>query len=134
MEHKKRKRSRYQSRKLRRYFRADVPAPDPALYEYLEAEGFAYAVRLPRAAALLREIAPLLTRTAGRPSKMPAVRYAGFLYQAENWHRGRRVVATVEWHNDEPVPRISFIVTNLKWPAKAVVQFYDQWQAGRKIR
>ena len=36
------------------------------------------------------------------------------------------MVAKVEWHSGELFPRIGFIVTNLKRPAKAVVRFYNQ--------
>lgn len=118
--------ARYQGRDLRRYFRADAAFAQPELYEYLEAEGFEYAIRLPANVALLRDIEPLLTRPVGRPSNVPVVWYAGFLYQAKSWSQARRVVAKVEWHSGELFPRIGFIVTNLKRPAKAVVRFYNQ--------
>ena len=36
------------------------------------------------------------------------------------------MVAKVEWHNGELFPRVGFIVTNLKRPAKRVVRFYNQ--------
>jgi hypothetical protein len=118
--------ARYQGRNVRRYFRADAAFAQPELYEYLEAEGFEYAIRLPANDALLRDIEPPLTRSVGRPSNTPVVWYAGFLYQAKSWSRARRVVAKVEWHNDELFPRIGFIVTNLSRPAKRVVRFYNQ--------
>lgn len=118
--------TRYQGRNLRRYFRADAAFAQPELYEYLEAEGFEYAIRLPANDALLRDIEPLLTRPVGRPSNTPVVWYAGFLYQAKSWSCARRVVAKVEWHSGELFPRIGFIVTNLKRPPKAVVRFYNQ--------
>jgi hypothetical protein len=117
---------RYQGRNVRRYFRADAAFAQPELYEYLEAEGFEYAIRLPANDALLRDIAPLLTRPEGRPSNTPVVWYAGFLYQAKSWTQARRVVAKVEWHSGELFPRIGFIVTNLKRPPKAVVRFYNR--------
>jgi hypothetical protein len=117
---------RYQGKNLRRYFRADAAFAQPELYEYLEAEGFEYAIRLPANDALLRDIEFLLTRPVGRPSNLPVVWYAGFLYQAKSWTKARRVVAKVEWHSGELFPRIGFIVTNLTRPAKAVVRFYNQ--------
>ncbi len=110
--------ARYPARKLRRYFRADAAFAQPELYEYLEAEGFEYAIRLPANDVLLREIEPMLTRPVGRPSNTPVVRYAGFLYQAKSWNRSRRVVAKVEWHRGELFPRIGFIVTNLTRPGQ----------------
>lgn len=118
--------ARYQGRDLRRYFRADAAFANPELYEYLEAEGFEYAIRLPGNDALLRDIEPLLTRPVGRPPNTSVVWYAGFLYQAKSWDRARRVVAKVEWHHGELFPRIGFIVTNLERPAKRVVRFYNQ--------
>src|SRR5664280_197676 len=118
--------ARYQGRNLRRYFRADAAFANPELYEYLEAEGFEYARRLPGNDALLRDIEPLLAPPVGRPSNAPVVWYAGFLYQAKSWGRARRVVAKVEWHHGELFPRVGFIVTNLSRPAKRVVRFYNQ--------
>jgi len=118
--------ARYQGRNLRRYFRADAAFANPEIYEYLEAEGFEYAIRLPANDALLRDIEPLLTRPVGRPSSVPVVWYAGFLYQAKSWNQPRRVVAKVEWHSSELFPRVGFIVTNLTRPAKRVVRFYNQ--------
>src|ERR1700689_399339 len=118
--------ARYQGRKIPLYFRADAAFANPELYEYLEAEGFEYAIRLPGNDALLRDIEPLLTRPVGRPSSAPVVWYAGFLYQAKSWDRARRVVAKVEWHSGELVPRIGFIVTNLTRPPKAGGRFYNQ--------
>ena len=118
--------ARYQGRNIPRYFRADAAFANPELYEYLEAEGFKYAIRLPANDALQRDIEPLLTRPVGRPSNTPVVWYAGFLYQAKSWDRARRVVAKVEWHSGELFPRVGFIVTNLTRPAKRVVRFYNQ--------
>jgi hypothetical protein len=118
--------TRYQGRNLPRYFRADAAFANPELYEYLETEGFEYAIRLPANDALQRDIEPLLTRPVGRPSNTPVVWYAGFLYQAKSWNQPRRVVAKVEWHNGELFPRVGFIVTNLERPPKSVVRFYNQ--------
>jgi hypothetical protein len=83
-------------------------------------------IRLPANDALMRDIEPMLTRPVGRPSNVPVVWYAGFLYQAKSWDRARRVVAKVEWHSGELFPRVGFIVTNLTRPAKQVVRFYNQ--------
>ena len=64
--------ARYQSRNLPRKFRADAAFANPEIYEYLEAEGFEYAIRLPANDALQRDIEPLLTRPVGRPSNAPS--------------------------------------------------------------
>ena len=39
----------------------------PEMYEYLEAEGFLYAIRLPKNQVLQESVAHLLTRPVGRP-------------------------------------------------------------------
>src|SRR5215218_10661061 len=57
--------ARYRTMK-RRYFRADAAFASPEVYEFLEAEGYGYAIRLPANVALQRRIAELLTRTVGR--------------------------------------------------------------------
>jgi hypothetical protein len=51
--------------------------------------------------------------------------YASFSYRAGSWDRKRRVVAKVEWHPGELVPRVGFVVTNLSRPAERVVAFYN---------
>ena len=96
------------------------------MYEYLEAEGFLYAIRLPMNQVLQESIAHLLTRPVGRPPNHVRRYYASFSYQAGSWDRKRRVVAKVEWHPGKLVPRVGFIVTNLSRPAERVVTFYNQ--------
>ena len=39
---------RYKGRKIRLYFRGDAAFASPEMYEYLEAEGFLYAIRIPK--------------------------------------------------------------------------------------
>ena len=118
--------ARYRIQKLPRSFRADAAFANPELYEFLEAEGYEYAIRLPTNEVLHREIEPLLTRPVGRPANRPVVRYADILYQAQSWKCARRVIAKVEWHKGELFPRVGFIVTNLSRSAKQVVRFYNQ--------
>jgi len=117
---------RYRERNLRRYFRGDAAFALPDLYEYLEAEGFLYAIRLPKNQILQESIGYLLTRPVGRPPNHVLRFHASFSYQAGSWDRKRRVVAKVEWHPGELVPRVGFIVTNLSRPAERVVAFYNQ--------
>ena len=58
---------RYKGRKVRLYFRGDAAFAAPEMYEYLEAEGFLYAIRLPKNQVLQESVAHLLTRPVGRP-------------------------------------------------------------------
>ncbi len=117
--------ARYRGQDLRRLLRGDAAFALPDVYEYLEAEGFQYAIRLPANQVLQERIAPLLTRPVGRPPHYVRRFYASFHYQAQSWDRPRRVVAKVEWHPGEMYPRVGFIVTNLHRPAKKVVAFYN---------
>jgi hypothetical protein len=116
---------RYRKKGLRLLFRADVAFAKPELYEYLETRQVGYAIRLPANEVLHREIAHLLTWPAQWPSRRPIVSYHDFTYQAQSWHLPRRVIAKVEWHQGELFPRVGFIVTNLSYPAKGIVRFYN---------
>ena len=123
---------RYKGRKVRLYFRGDAAFASPEIYDDLEAEGFLYAIRLPKNQILQESIAHLLTRPVGRPPNHVRRYYASFSYQAGSWDRKRRVVAKVEWHPGELVPRVGLdplrgsSVTNLSRPAERVVAFYNQ--------
>jgi len=117
--------ARYRGLAVRRFFRGDAAFARPELYDYLEAEGYLYAIRLPANQVLQREIEPLLTRPVGRPSNKPVVWHYDFHYQAASWDRSRRVVAKIEHHKGELFPRVGFIVTNLRRPSWRVVKFYN---------
>jgi len=117
--------TRYEGGGVRLYFRADAAFASPEIYEYLEAQGFLYAIRLPSNQVLEKEIAPLLKRPVGRPPKKPIVWYHDFFYQAASWEHPRWVVAKVEWHQGELFPRVGFIVTNLSAKPEGVVHFYN---------
>jgi Transposase DDE domain group 1 len=59
-------------------------------------------------------------------ANVTAENYASFHYQAGSWAKPRRVIAKVEWHPGELVPRVGFIVTNMARPAENVVAFYNK--------
>ena len=109
----------------RRYFRGDAAFANPEIYEFLEAEGMGYAIRLPANRVLQDKIGYLLKRPVGRPPQEVRRYYSSFSYQAGSWNKPRRVVAKVEWHPGELYPRVGFIVTNLARPAERVVAFYN---------
>ena len=118
--------ARYRDRLLRRYFRGDAAFALPGIYEFLEAEGFKYAIRLPANKVLQDSIAHLLKREVGpsaghrttcagitqtsatkvaRRSCTPPIRswtsrekLPGCWDSAGSWTKPRRVVAKVEWH------------------------------------
>jgi len=116
---------RYRGSGLRMLFRGDAGFARPEVYEYLESEGFEYAIRLPANQVLHREIEPILDRQAAPECGRPVVAYHDFEYQAGTWTKPRRVVAKIEWHAGELFPRVGFIVTNRTIPPKGVVRFYN---------
>jgi hypothetical protein len=118
--------ARYRTTIKRRYFRADAAFASPEVYEFLEAEGYGYVIRLPANAVLQRRIAHRLKHPVGRPPHEVRRSYASFRYHAQTWTRSRRVVAKVEWHPGELYPRVGFLVTNLCRPPERVVAFYNQ--------
>ena len=118
--------ARYRGKMKRCYFRGDAGYANPGIYEFLEAEGYKYTIRLPANAVLQERIGWLLKRPVGRPPHAVRRTYACFSYQAASWTRSRRVVAKVEWHPGELSPRVGFIVTNMTRPPERVVMFYNQ--------
>jgi hypothetical protein len=72
-----------------------------------------------------RASAFLLRRPVGRPPQEVRRFHTSFSYQARSWTKPRRVVAKVEWHPGELLPRVGFIATNLTRPAESVVAFYN---------
>ena len=60
-------------RRLKLELHGDAAFAKPELYELLEAEGIAYAIRLPANSVLQERIGHLLTRPVGRPPKKPQV-------------------------------------------------------------
>ena len=59
--------ARYRGTVERRYFRGDAAFANPEIYEFLEAEGMGYAIRLPANRVLQEKIGDLLKRPVGRP-------------------------------------------------------------------
>jgi hypothetical protein len=118
--------ARYRGIAKRLYFRGDAAFANPEMYEFLEAEGIGYTIRVPANDVLQRRIDYLLKRPVGRPPHELRRYYASFRYQARSWNRPRRVVAKVEWHPNELYPRVGLIVTNLARPAERIVAFYNQ--------
>src|SRR5271154_46849 len=117
--------ARYRGTGKRCYFRGDAAFANPEIYEFLEAEGYGYAIRLPTNPVLQGKIGYLLSRPVGRPPLEVRRYYASFSYRAGSWTKPRRVVAKVEWHRGELYPRVGFIVTNLARPAERIVGFYN---------
>jgi hypothetical protein len=118
--------ARYQGKVSRIVYRADAAFAMPGMYEFFEAEGLEYAIRLPANQVLQERISHLLKRPVGRPPHDARRSYANFRYQAGSWTKPRRVIAKVEWHPGELFPRVGFIVTNMMRPAKKIVAFYNQ--------
>jgi hypothetical protein len=122
----------------RLYFRGDAAFANPEIYEFLEAEGVGYTIRLPANRVLQDRIGYLLKRPVGQPPHEVRRYFASFSYQAQSWNKSRHVVAKVEWHPGELYPRVGFIVTNLARSAEGIVAFYTsaalQSSTSRKAR
>jgi len=115
----------YQKKGLRLLFRGDAAFAKPEVFEYLEQEKIGYVIRLSANAVLQREVAHLLVRPTEWPSRNPIVSYHEFTYKAQSWHLPRRVIAKVEWDQEELFSRVGFIVTSLSYPPKGIVRFYN---------
>jgi hypothetical protein len=118
--------ARYRGIVKRLYFRGDAAFANPGIYEFLEAEGIGYTIRLPANRVLQDRIGYLLKRLVGRPPHEVRRSFASFSYRAQSWNKPRRVVTKVECHPGELYARVGFIVTNLARPAARVVAFYNQ--------
>jgi PAS domain S-box-containing protein len=117
--------ARYRNKLRRRYFRGDADFANPELYEFLEAEGYKYTIRLPANAMLQESIGWLLKQPVGRPPHVVRRYHASFSYEAGSWTKPRRVVANVEWHPSALYPLVGSIVTNMTRAAERVVVFYN---------
>jgi hypothetical protein len=118
--------ARYRCKVARIYFLADGGFANPDIYEYFEAEGIKYAIRLPANRVLQDRLGYLLKRPVGRPPNHVRQFHANFAYQAASWSKPRRGVANVEWHPGELYPRVGFIVTNMARRAEDVTAFYNK--------
>jgi hypothetical protein len=118
--------ARYRGGVKRLYFRGDAAFANPEIYEFLEAEGIGYTIRLPANRILQDKIGYLLKRPVGRPPHEVRRYFASFGYKAQSWNKRRHVVAKVEWHPGELYARVGFIVTNLARTAEGIVAFYNQ--------
>ena len=85
--------ARYRGTVKRCCFRSDAAFANPEIYEFPEAEGMGYAIRLPANRVLQDKIGYLLKRPVGRPPQEVRRYYASFRYQAGSWTKPRRVVA-----------------------------------------
>jgi hypothetical protein len=69
----------------RRCLRADAAFAILALFDYLVANEFGYAIRLKATKVLQRRIAHMFKRRRERPSLTVQRQYANFTYQASSW-------------------------------------------------
>jgi len=117
---------RYRSLNIPHFYRGDAAFAQPDLYEYLEEEGYGYVIRLKRNRILESMVDPaLMARPVGRPSSKPLVRYQEFIYQAESWDCPRRVIAMTVLPPQGLFAEPYFLVTNLHWSPRRVVEFYN---------
>jgi hypothetical protein len=87
----------------------------------LETEGWDYAIRIKGNPKLHEQVNWLTKRGPGRPPNHVVRRYNSFHYRAKSWSKPRRVVAKIEFHPGELLPRVGFIVTNRSLPNESVL-------------
>jgi len=117
--------ARYRDKPMRKFFRGDAAFARPGVYEFLEAERYEYAIRLPANVRLYRRVKNLMESAPEPPVEERVTFYATFSYRADSWDKDRRVIAKVEWHPGELFPRLGFLVTNLHGSPPKVVAFYN---------
>jgi Transposase DDE domain group 1 len=110
----------------RLYFRGDAAFANPETYEFLEAEGMGYAIRLPANRILQDKIGYLFKHPVGRPAARGAALLRELQLSGAKLEKPRRVVAKVEWHPGELYPRVGFIVTNMARSTERAIAFYNQ--------
>ena len=115
----------YRGNVKRLYFRGYAAFANPEIYEFLEAEGIGYTIRLPANRVLQDRIGYSRKRPVGRPPHKVRRFFSSFGYRAQRWNKSRHVVAKVEWHPGE-LPRVGFIVSNLARSAERIVAFYNR--------
>ena len=83
----------------RRCFRGDAAFASPDNYEFLEAEGLFYAIRIPKDHVLQESVAHLLGRPVRRPRNHVLRYYVSFSYRAGTWHslNANRMSPRGEW-------------------------------------
>ncbi len=84
-----------------------------------------YTIRI-KSNSRLEELAADVVKTIKKDKQKVVTFYKDFLYQAVSWDKPRRIIAKIEQYPDELFPRVGFIVTNLKWGDKKVVNFYNK--------
>jgi hypothetical protein len=107
-----------------RFFRVDAAC---AIYAQLGDAGYFHAIRQSTNTLPRSKIAHRMTRHVGRPSQTKVKRlHYDIEYQAQSWDRPRRVIARIEWHPSELLPKAGFIVTNIPTDPDWVVRFYTE--------
>ncbi len=85
---------RYKGRNLRHYFRGDSAFASPDIYEFLEAEDFLYAIRLPKNQVLQESIGHLLTSTEPCAALLRQLQLSGWKLGQEAARRGQGGMAS----------------------------------------
>ena len=91
---------RYKNKKNRKYFRGDVAFAKPEIYDYLEENGYLYAIRLPANEILYEKIRHLLTRPVGinRGEWLPRLNGTKGSYSQE-WDLSAKPEGMTHFHN-----------------------------------
>ena len=133
----------YEENNVKMSFRLDSWFATPEIYEYLESKWIKYYIKMKRNSVLVRKMDDYVNKTELIPWKST---FSEFKYSAESWNKDRRIIACIDWINQETkesksnknkdkekqyslIPFYSFIVTNDEnYLEKEVFSMYN-WRA-----
>jgi hypothetical protein len=104
--------------------RADAGFATPEMYGVCERREVEYLIGIGTNEVLQERARPYLERMLARWSQThrPQRRYTSFRYQAQTWHRSRRVVVKLEC--TAKGSNVRFVVTNMRGRARQVYRTY----------
>ena len=115
----------YVAKGIKIKLRGDAAFADPRLMKLCEKLGIKYAFRI-KSNSRLEKLVADVAKNIKKDNQKVVTFYKDFLYQAGSWDKARRIIAKIEQYPDELFPRVSFIVTSLRWQDKKVVKFYNK--------
>jgi hypothetical protein len=105
--------------------RGDAGLVGAPLYEFLESEGVAYLLGIPRYRPFDRFIDPMVVRAQERfeRTRRPVRRCSSFWYRAKKWPRRRRILVKVEVSSQGT--NIRCVITNRQGRAEDLFRLYN---------
>lgn len=116
----------YMAKGVKVILRGDAAFAEPEVFQLCERlKSVKYAIRI-KSNSRLEELVSDVVKTIKKDKQKVVTVYKDFSYQAVSWDKPRRIIAKIEQYPDELFPRVSFIVTSLRWRDKKAVKFYNK--------